>query len=70
MVGVEPLPESLLGDIVDATPGLRRLLPDFTPPPLEVWLTTHKELFTSRRIRAIYDRLGEGLSLYLAERTK
>jgi DNA-binding transcriptional LysR family regulator len=58
------------GPLVDATPGLRRLLPDFTPPPLEVWLTTHKELFTSRRIRAIYDRLGEGLSLYLAERTK
>ncbi len=58
------------GPLVAATPGLRRLLPDFTPPPLEVWLTTHKELFTSRRIRAIYDRLGEGLGRYLAERSK
>lgn len=56
--------------LVEATPGLRRLLPMLQLPPLEVWLTTHKELFTSRRIRAIYDRLGEGLSLYLAERTK
>lgn len=56
--------------LVDATPGLRRLLPGLEPPPLEVWLTTHKELFTSRRIRAIYDRLGEGLMRYLAERTK
>ena len=33
----------------------------FRPPPLEVWLTTHQELFTSRRIRAIYDRLAETL---------
>jgi len=56
--------------LVEATPGLVRLLPDLRPPPLEVWLTTHKELFTSRRIRAIYDRLGEGLTRYLAERSK
>lgn len=58
------------GPLVAATPGLRRLLPDFSPPPLEVWLTTHKELFTSRRIRAIYDRLAEGLVRYLGERSK
>ena len=56
--------------LVEATPGLRKLLPGFNPPPLEVWLTTHKELFTSRRIRAIYDRLGEGLTRTLAERSK
>jgi len=56
--------------LVDATPGLRRLLPGFSPPPLEVWLTTHKELFTSRRIRAIYDQLAEGLLAYLAESSR
>jgi DNA-binding transcriptional LysR family regulator len=56
--------------LADGTPGLRKLLPGLELPPLEVWLTTHKELFTSRRIRAIYDRLGEGLMRYLAERTK
>jgi DNA-binding transcriptional LysR family regulator len=56
--------------LVEATPGLVRLLPGFMPPPLEVWLTTHKELFTSRRIRAIYDRLGEALMRHLAERSK
>lgn len=56
--------------LVEATPGLVRLLPGFHPPPLEVWLTTHRELFTSRRIRAIYDRLGEGLRHILAERSK
>ena len=56
--------------LVDTTPGMVGLLPGFSPPPLEVWLTTHRELFTSRRIRAIYDRLGEGLSRYLAGNRK
>jgi DNA-binding transcriptional LysR family regulator len=56
--------------LVDDTPGLVRLLPQFVPPPLEMWLTTHPELFTNRRIRAIYDRLGESLVRYLAERPK
>jgi DNA-binding transcriptional LysR family regulator len=46
--------------------GMTTILPGFSVPPLEVWLTTHRELFTSRRIRAIYDRLGEGLTHYLA----
>lgn len=53
--------------LVDATPGMMRLLPGFTPPPLEVWLTTHRELFTNRRIRAIYDRLSEGLTRLCAK---
>lgn len=51
--------------LVDASPGMVALLPQLKVPPLEVWLTTHRELFTSRRIRAIYDRLGELLSLHL-----
>jgi DNA-binding transcriptional LysR family regulator len=51
--------------LVESTPGMVALLPELRPPALEVWLTTHRELFTSRRIRAIYDRLGELLSLYL-----
>lgn len=56
------------GMVRDA-PGMKViLLPGFTPPPLEVWLTTHRELFTSRRIRAIYDRLGEGLLSYIGQR--
>jgi len=52
--------------MVQDAPGMRVVLPDFAVPPLEVWLTTHRELFTSRRIRAIYDRLGEGLTNHLA----
>jgi len=52
--------------LVERTPGMVRLLPGLNPPGLEVWLTTHRELFTSRRIRAIYDRLSEGLTGLLA----
>lgn len=52
--------------LVRETPGMVQLLGNFGPPALEVWLTTHRELFTSRRIRAIYDRLGDDLSSYLA----
>lgn len=51
--------------LVEATPGMRALLPQLKLPALEVWLTTHRELFTSRRIRAIYDRLGELLTRHL-----
>ena len=53
--------------LVDATPGMVRLLPGLNPPPLEVWLTSHRELFTNRRIRAIYDRLSEGLTRLCAK---
>ena len=56
--------------LVDATPGMVRLLPGLDPPPLEVWLTSHRELFTSRRIRAIYDRLSEGLTRLCAKVSK
>ncbi len=52
--------------LVADTPGLVALLPDLRPPPLEVWLATHRELFTSRRVRAMYDALSEGLLRYLA----
>ncbi len=47
--------------LVRSEPGMRAILPQLTIPPLEIWLTTHRELFTSARIRAIYDMLGEML---------
>ncbi len=59
-LGISFAQEGLVRD----TPGMVALLPaiDF---PLEVWLTTHRELFTSRRIRAIYDALADALAAYL-----
>ena len=52
--------------LVRDTLGMVALLPaiDF---PLEVWLTTHRELFTSRRIRAIYDALADALAAYIGD---
>jgi DNA-binding transcriptional LysR family regulator len=50
--------------LVADAPGMVALLPEIGLP-LEVWLTTHRELFTSRRIRAIYDALADKLTGYL-----
>jgi DNA-binding transcriptional LysR family regulator len=60
-LGISFAQAGLVGD----APGMVAILPEFNIPPLEVWLTTHRELFTSRRIRVIYDRLGAGLAGYL-----
>lgn len=51
--------------LVETTPGLRALLPDMRIPAMPVWLTAHRELFTSHRIRAIYDGLAEGLAKHM-----
>ncbi|MDB5586482.1 MAG: LysR family transcriptional regulator [Devosia sp.] len=51
--------------LVERTPGMVALGFDLAIPMLPVWLTTHKELFTSHRIRAIYDALAEGLIDYI-----
>ncbi len=46
----------------DRTPGLVRLLPGMEPLTFPVWLTTHRELHTSRRIRLVYDLLADYLA--------
>lgn len=51
--------------LVRSTPGMVALPVELAIPPLPVWLTTHKELYTSHRIRAIYDALADGLSAYI-----
>lgn len=51
--------------LVRKTHGLQALLPELAIPPMEVWLTAHRELFTSHRIRAVYDALAEGFVEYL-----
>lgn len=43
-------------------PELVRLLPDIAIPGLPMWLTSHRELRTSRKIRMVSDYLGERLS--------
>jgi hypothetical protein len=55
------------GGLVRRTPGMVALLSDLKLSALEVWLTTHRELFTSRRIRAVYDDLGDLLEAHYRE---
>jgi len=51
----------MVEDVGDAEPLVRRALPDFPPFPFATWLTTHRELSTSRRLRVVFDLLLEGL---------
>jgi DNA-binding transcriptional LysR family regulator len=48
------------------TPGLVALDLNLGIPPMPVWLTTHRELFTSHAIRAIYDAVADGLAAYIS----
>lgn len=49
-------------DIGDAEPKVRRVLPDLPPFMFEMWLTAHREVRTSRRVRLVFDMLVEELS--------
>jgi DNA-binding transcriptional LysR family regulator len=51
----------VLDEVGDAEPRLRRVLPDLAPLPVPLWLTAHRELHTSRRIRVVCDLLAEEL---------
>lgn len=53
-------------NLIKRTPGMVLLPIDLQFPPMPLWLTTHRELFTSHRIRAIYDALAEGLITYIS----
>ena len=52
----------VMDEVGDAEPRVRRVLPDLPPLPVPVWLATHRELRTSRRIRVVFDLLAEALS--------
>jgi DNA-binding transcriptional LysR family regulator len=46
-------------DFVVDMPGMEPVLPEIEPFPVDVWLVTHREIHTSRRIRLVYDVLAE-----------
>lgn len=52
----------VMEEVGDAEPKVRRAVPDFPPLPVPMWLTAHRELATSRRIRVVFDLLGEMLA--------
>ena len=57
-VGIGVVPES----VGDADPRMRRVLPDLEPIVFPMWLTTHRELNTSRRVRMVFDVMAEELA--------
>jgi len=52
----------LLRECAERMPGLVRLLPGLPGTPVPVWLVTHRELHTSRRVRLVFDAIAEQLS--------
>ena len=52
----------MLREVAAMTPGVEQILPKLAPIPVPYWLCTHRELYTSRRIRVTFDLLAEALS--------
>ncbi len=53
----------VMADVVARrTPDVERILPDVSPIPMQLWLTTHRDVRTSRRIRVVFDYLAEALA--------
>jgi DNA-binding transcriptional LysR family regulator len=50
------------GNIGDAEPSVRRVLPNLEPLLFPLWLVAHRELNTSRRVRVVFDILAEELA--------
>lgn len=55
--GITMLPEALC----EAEPGIEKVLPSLPSLEFPIWLVSHRELQTSRRIRIVFDHLARGL---------
>ncbi len=56
-LGVSALTE----EIAALNPELELALPDLEAIPIPIWIVTHREIHTSRRIRLVFDLLAEAL---------
>ncbi|MDP3425050.1 MAG: LysR family transcriptional regulator [Burkholderiaceae bacterium] len=52
----------MMDEIARRTPGVVRVLDEVAAVRFPVWLVTHRELRTSRRIRTVFDALAEALT--------
>jgi len=52
----------LTKDAEALVPDIEPVLPDLEPIPVPVWLVTHRELHTSRRIRLVFDFLADAIA--------
>jgi DNA-binding transcriptional LysR family regulator len=51
----------MLREVAERTPGVTRLLPGQPATPVPVWLVSHRELRTSRRVRLVFEILADEL---------
>ncbi|MBQ0920787.1 LysR family transcriptional regulator [Hydrogenophaga aromaticivorans] len=53
---------AMMDEIARDTPGMVRVLDDLPPVRFPIWLVSHRELRTSRRIRVVFEALAQGLA--------
>lgn len=53
---------AMMDKIAHDTPGIVQVLDDVPPVRFPIWLVTHRELRTSRRIRVVFEALAQGLA--------
>lgn len=53
-------------ELVEFDPILELVLPEPVSIPFPIWLTTHRELHTSQRIRLVFDLIADALRTPLA----
>lgn len=53
---------AMMDDIAGTMPDVLRVLDDVAPVMFPIWLVTHRELRTARRIRLVFDLLAEALA--------
>jgi DNA-binding transcriptional LysR family regulator len=58
-LGITPMTD----DLACHFPEMTVVLPQLAPVPVPYWLTTHRELHSSKRIRLVYDHMAEILAL-------
>jgi DNA-binding transcriptional LysR family regulator len=62
-LGIAPM----MDDIACTLPDVVRVLDDVPPVVFPIWLVTHRELRTARRIRLVFDMLADALSAQPAQ---
>jgi len=53
---------AMMDEIAHETPGVVRVLDDVPRVHFPIWLVSHRELRTSRRIRVVFEALAQGLA--------
>ena len=53
---------AMMDEIAQQTPGIVQVLDDVPPVSFPIWLVSHRELRTSRRIRVVFEALARGLA--------